>query len=83
MSSLNLVTDYTSIVIRNQMKQLETLDEKLAFLTEIFCLTEDLRHELSWPSSGQEMEKGRCDLVRDDTERETSQADPGVSEPVN
>lgn len=34
-------------VLRFHVEQFQSIDEKLTFLTDIFCFTEELRHELS------------------------------------
>lgn len=83
MSTLNLAIDYMRIVIKGQLGHMESTNDKLTLLTEIFCITEDIRHEICWNQSGEHMEKGQSELVRTAEERETIQGDTGISEPVS
>lgn len=63
--------------IETCMDHIEALDEKLSFLTEVFCITEDLRDMLG---GDQDMEKSRAILVRAREGRETLQGDPGLQD---
>lgn len=51
---MNKALERTKTCIEMHITRMGSLDEKLTFPTEVFCLTEDMRYELCHGNEGEE-----------------------------